>query len=283
MARRNSDKMRLMKCFSSPTLKSGIADPRRRVSRPFGALLIVACGAARAALPDEIQVYDDSINKPGEWGLELHLNTTPIGQSAPAYPGETVAEHGVRGTLEFSRGLSPHFEAGLYLPTVYDPARGYTLAGIKARLKWIALSHESSGGPFAGVNAELGHVERRFEQATDNLELRTMLGTTSDRWLLAVNPTFEVPLNAAARGGAPDLAWQMRALRRFSADTAAGFEYYAEAGPLDHLPAVERMPQTLYAVLETPLPGRLDLHVGMGYGWAGADRLTIKMIIGMPL
>ena len=248
----------------------------------FGVLLAASC-AVRAALPDEIQVYDDSLDKPGESGLELHLNTTPSGQTAPEYPGETVARHGVRGTFEFSRGLSPHFEAGLYLPTVYDPDHGYTLAGIKARLKWIAVSHETTGGPFAGVNVELGHIERRFDQATERLEVRTMLGSTTDRWLLAVNPTFEVPLNAEARGGAPDFAWQMRALRRFTVDTAAGLEYYAEAGPIDHLLPVDRMPQTLYAVLDTPLPYRLDFHVGVGYGWAGADRLTVKMIIGMAL
>ena len=75
----------------------------------------------------------------------------------------------------------------------------------------------------------------------------------------------------------------MRALRRFTADTAAGLEYYADAGPLDHLSPLDRMPQTLYAVLDTPLPYRLDFHVGVGYGWAGADRLTVKMIIGMAL
>ncbi len=254
-----------------------------RVLYSLSWLILLWPAVAGAALPDEIQVYDDSINKPGEWGLELHVNTTPSGQALPEYPGETVARHGVRGTVELSSGLSPHFEAGLYLPTVYDPDHGYTLAGVKARLKWIAVSHEATGGPFAGVNLEIGHVEPRFEQATDNLEVRTMVGSTTDRWLLAVNPTFEVPLNAAARGGAPGLAWQMRALRRITPVTAAGLEYYADLGRLNHLLPADRMQHTLYGVLETPLPHRLDFHAGVGYGWAGADRLTVKMIIGMAL
>ena len=249
----------------------------------FFSALLAASSAVRAGLPDEIQVYDDSLDKPGESGLELHLNTTPSGRTTPDYPGETVTTHGVRGTFEFSHGLTPHFEAGLYLPTVYDPEHGYTLAGIKARLKWIALSHEATGGPFAGVNVELGHVERRFDEATDKLEVRTMLGSKTDRWLLSVNPTFEVPLNAAARGGAPELQWQMRALRRFTAETAAGVEYYADLGRLNHLLPADQMQHSVYGVLETPLPYGLDLHVGVGYGWAGADRLTVKMIIGMAL
>ena len=50
---------------------------------PVGVALL-GCAAlslpARAVLPDEIQVYDDSINKPGEFGLELHLNATPAGR-----------------------------------------------------------------------------------------------------------------------------------------------------------------------------------------------------------
>jgi len=38
---------------------------------------------AGAALSDEIQVYTDDINAPGEFGLELHVNTTPKGRRVP--------------------------------------------------------------------------------------------------------------------------------------------------------------------------------------------------------
>jgi hypothetical protein len=41
---------------------------------------------ARAAQQDEIQVYADDINKPGQFGLELHPNTTPSGRTVPDYP-----------------------------------------------------------------------------------------------------------------------------------------------------------------------------------------------------
>ena len=52
----------------------------------MGAPVILALGAggdAHAALIDEIQVYTDDINAPGQFGLELHLNTTPKGRSTP--------------------------------------------------------------------------------------------------------------------------------------------------------------------------------------------------------
>ena len=42
---------------------------------------------ATAALQDEIRVYDDGINAPGEFGLELHVNTMPSGNGASSYAG----------------------------------------------------------------------------------------------------------------------------------------------------------------------------------------------------
>ena len=81
-------------------------------------LPVFAACRAFAALPDEIQVYADDINKPGAAGLELHVNTTPKGTNRPAYPSEITTHHGLRVTPEFSYGLSHDFEAGLYLPTV---------------------------------------------------------------------------------------------------------------------------------------------------------------------
>src|SRR5438270_128007 len=75
--------------------------------------------AALAALPDEIQVYTSDINKKGEFGLELHVNTTPSGRSTPDFPGEIAPAHGWRLTPEFSYGITPALEGGLYLPLVF--------------------------------------------------------------------------------------------------------------------------------------------------------------------
>ena len=44
--------------------------------------LVVLTGlptAGRAAQQDEIQVYTYDMAKPGDYGLELHLDTTPSG------------------------------------------------------------------------------------------------------------------------------------------------------------------------------------------------------------
>ena len=48
-----------------------------RVTASIGLLFALASGSAYAVLQDEIQVYDDQINDPGQWGLQMHLNSTP--------------------------------------------------------------------------------------------------------------------------------------------------------------------------------------------------------------
>ena len=71
----------------------------------FG-LFVLTTSRLAAVMIDEIQVYDDTINAVGKFGLELHLNTTLSGRSAPDYPDEIVPQHGIRLTPEFSYGLS---------------------------------------------------------------------------------------------------------------------------------------------------------------------------------
>ena len=56
---------------------------KKGVRTLFLAALAAAAPQLHAALPDEIQVYTDDLEKPGERGIELHVNTTPSGRSTP--------------------------------------------------------------------------------------------------------------------------------------------------------------------------------------------------------
>jgi len=121
---------------TSATRKRRSSPTRYLLASAFAALVP---GPGFAALSDEIQVYDDDINAPREFGLELHANTTPNGRSTPDYPGEVVPNHGLRLTPEFSYGLTRAWEAGLYVPTNFDPQGHGSLAGWKLRLKWLPI------------------------------------------------------------------------------------------------------------------------------------------------
>lgn len=103
-------------------LKSGV--------RLCAALLTLALTATPAlAIDDEIQVYTDDINKPGAYGLELHMNTTPAARSTPDYPGDSIQRHGFRLTPEFSYGLTRDLDASLDLPMVREADGNLSASG----------------------------------------------------------------------------------------------------------------------------------------------------------
>ena len=58
-----------------------------RVYAPLAlAVVLFAPVPARvAAAPEEIQVYIDDVNAPGEFGLEMHVNYVLEGLRAPSY------------------------------------------------------------------------------------------------------------------------------------------------------------------------------------------------------
>ena len=242
-------------------------------------LLSLLASAARAALPDEIQVYTDDINAPGEFGLELHVNTTPSGRRTPDFPGEVTPHHGLRMTPEFSWGLTRTLEAGFYLPYTRDAEGRILFGGPKARLKWIPLKPEEGGtGWFAGLNGEYSWLNPNFEPETRRFELRPILGWRNPDWLLAVNPVLSWPRNGPEHGGRPQFEPSFKAARTVAPGIALGLEYYTELGPLGRpAPSAER-PQTIYFALETdrtPIP----LHFGIGRGLNdAADKWTVKAI-----
>src|SRR5690349_11698560 len=242
-------------------------------------LLGSLAGRAAAALPDEIQVYTDDINAPGEWGLELHVNTTPRGRRAAEFPGEVTPDHGLRVTPEISRGLTKTVDVGFYLPLVRDADGRMLFGGPKVRLKWLPLQPGARGGWFAGANWEYSWLNRNFEPDTRRLELRPILGWKSEKWLVAANPVLDWSLNGPARAGRPAFNPSFKLARKVASDLALGFEYFTELGPIGRpLPASERA-KTLYFAAEWE-GGPVPLHVGIGRGLNDAtDRWTVKAIL----
>ncbi|HEY4997858.1 MAG TPA: hypothetical protein VII36_01885 [Usitatibacter sp.] len=245
--------------------------------------LALAPGLSRAALSDEIQVYDDDINAPHVFGLELHANTTPEGRSVPDYPGEVVPNHGLRLTPEFSYGLTRAWEAGLYVPSSFDSAGRGSLAGWKLRLKWLALHpDEGAAGWFAGANGELSRLQEKFSASRDAFELRTIGGYRADAWLLAVNPVFGWDLSPGFRG-APDFSLGVKATHDIADKVAVGAEYYSEMGKTTHILPLREQANTLFGVIDLQVKS-FGIDFGIGRGLTGsADKWTVKAIFAIPL
>jgi hypothetical protein len=255
----------------------------RRVRTLITALACGAALAAHAELSDEIQVYTDDINAPGEFGLELHVNATPSGRRAPNYPGEVTPHHGWRLTPEFSYGLSRDWEAGLYLPASRDAAGNAQLAGAKVRLKWLPVHADDAGGWFFGANAELSRLKAQFSESRTSAELRVMAGWRDAKWLVAVNPVFGWNLSGALRSGTPDMSLGTKVARNVAEAVALGLEYYSELGTARHLQWSSRQPQELFAAVDAKVRG-IDINFGIGRGLnAASDKWTVKAIVGVPL
>jgi len=236
------------------------------------AAAIFCCSHAHGALPDEIQVYTDDVNAPGERGIELHVNTTPSGRSRPDYAGEVTPYHGLRITPELSWGLVPDVDWGLYLPFVRSGDGTDYFAGPRFRLKWMPL--RGKPGYFAGVNVELSFVERRFEEARRTAEIRPIVGYRNDAWLLSFNPIVGTDL-AGPQKGTLTFAPALKVARNVGSRYALGAEYYAELGRLSHFAPSSEQSHILYFVLDTQ-----KVNFGVGRGLNGAsDRWTLKSII----
>jgi len=237
-------------------------------------VVAIECEPARSALPDEIQVYADDLEAPGEHGLELHVNTTPKGRSTPAYPGEVVPNHGIRVTPELSFGLAPHWDAGVYLPFVRSAPGTEYFAGPRFRLKWIPVRPtEGNAGYFAGINWEVSFVEQRFEQARRTVEIRPIVGYRNADWLLSFNPIVDADL-AGSQRGVLMFAPAFKVALGVSNRTALGLEYYATLGRLSNFVPPTQQSHTLYVVVDTP-----RINFGIGRGLNSADRWTVKCII----
>ena len=232
---------------------------------------VFCCSHAHGALPDEIQVYTDDVNAPGERGIELHVNTTPSGRSRPDYAGEVAPYHGLRITPELSWGLVADVDWGLYLPFVRSGEGTDYFAGPRFRLKWMPL--RGNPGYFAGVNVELSFVERRFEEARRTAEIRPIVGYRNDDWLLSFNPIVGTDL-AGPQKGVLTFAPAFKIARNAGGGYALGAEYYAELGRLSHFAPGSEQSHILYFVLDTQ-----TVNFGVGRGLSGAsDRWTVKAI-----
>lgn len=267
-----------------PSSRSGRNCARWPVATALAATLLLPVIAARAALPDEIQVYVDDLNEPGQWSLQEHINTTPVGDTDPDYSGESLARHGTRFTSEFAFGLTHDLEAGAYLPLVLEGGGDLRLAGIKLRLKWVPLRPADEGaGVFAGLNGELSQVQYRFDDNRRAFELRPMLGWRDAQWLLAVNPVLEFSLEGPEKHQAPGFSPQFKVARTVARGIAAGIEYYTDLGPITGIDPYSEQKHTLYLALDIDRkPWNVNLGIGRGLT-VSTDRWTIKMIVDIPL
>lgn len=238
------------------------------------------CGTSAFAAPDEIQVYTEETNDPGQFGLEQHLNYTIEGARTPEYPGQMTPHHVMQITPEFSYGITRSLEAGLYVPFAITPAGDTFLNGLRARLKYIA-PRQSDEDMFYGLNVEIGRDTLRTSDSISGMEIRPIIGIRNAAWLVSFNPILTLGL-AANASHQPQFEPALKLTHSMGEGLRGGFEYYGTYGSLSHpLPSNQRA-HSVYAVADV-VKGGYDVNFGIGRGFANsADTWVAKAIVALP-
>jgi hypothetical protein len=249
----------------------------------FALLSLAACGlplwptTALANTEDEIQVYNDAINAPGIFGLEIHSNYVVDGIQVPAYKGDAPSNGAFRETSEFSYGITEKWEIGAYLPLLSQG--GITrLEGGKLRIKYL---QKEDGGFYYGFNTEVGHTTKRSHEQPWNQELRSIVGYHGENWRVAFNPVLDFSL-----GGhdafIPSFNPMLKIGRLVAGNVMLGVEHFAALGMVNNIYSLKNQSQNTYLVLDTTV-ANISFNFGIGYGWTqDSDQWTVKLILSLP-
>jgi hypothetical protein len=253
---------------------------RSVVSVGLGALLLAGLPRAAAAQTDEIQVYNAQIAEPGVFNLTLHDNFTPDGRKTPAFPGAIVSNGSLNGVPEWAYGVTPWFEAGLYLPLYSFPRDGgVQLDGFKLRALFVEPDAAKQTF-FYGVNFEFSFNSKHWDPSPYTQEIRPIVGWRFGKMDLIVNPILDNSWKGFSR---LDFAPETRIDYNFSDKWAIAAEEYDDFGELRHFDPASRQAHQLFAVVD--YNGKpINVEGGVGFGLNSAsDRLTLKLILSRDL
>lgn len=234
------------------------------------------------AAPEEIQVYMDELDKPGEIGLDVHSNYVATGDRVIDYPGAQVALHRLRITPEFSYGLSSTLELGAYLPlTTLDGSGTASVDGAKVRIKYLAPRAVGQRW-FWAANFEIGRVGHKLDENPWNAEFKAIGGIRSGPWTLAANANVDFKISGPASAPA-SLEIDTKLSHHIGPSSAIGIESYNGLGAFAHLGRFGASEQSSYVTLDSNL-GRWDVNFGVGHGYgANSDGWIVKAVIGVPI
>jgi hypothetical protein len=252
--------------------------------RALGALLLLFyMGLVQADYLTEIQVYDDSINKPGEWGLEMHLNATPSGVSTADYRGGIPNVHGFRTTAEVSYAFTPTLEGGIYLPFFKEPTGGVNWAGPAVRLKWIPHAAPEEGGFFWGFNVEYDVSNEYWLKDRYQMVYFPILGYRNSDWLFAANLTMETRMPKGYKLGDADFVPGFKLTHRVTEGVASGFELYSDYASPNHWASRTNQSHQLFWVVDVDHePFVFNFGIGRGIN-DPTNAWTVKAIFEIPL
>ena len=241
----------------------------------FSVAALAAPGVARAQ-SDEIQVYDGGLAEVGKFNLTWHNNFTPKGIADPAFPGANVSDKSFNGVTEWAYGVTPWFEAGLYLPLYsYDKNNGGTYNGFKLRALF-AVPHAEDRKFFYGANFEFSINQKNWDENRYSSEIRPIIGWHLKPWDIIINPILDTEYDGVKN---LDFAPAMRIAYNFTDKWALSAEEYSDYGPLHALYGGSDQAHMIYAVVNHTMKF-MEIEAGIGVGLTSAtDKVTMKLLL----
>ena len=236
------------------------------------------------ASPEEIVIFADEGDKPGQFGYELHVNYAARSRGTPDYPGEQPPQGVLRFMPELSYGLSDSWNLGLHLPMSHK-AGSTTVDGFKLRFTNVNRRETDWGSWFYGANYELSCFATRLSESRVVAEVLGILGMRYRDWLFVVNPEVGRALKSNTRelDRSLDFDLNLKVMKKVGGGIAVGIEHYGELGKAERPEFGVTSSQITYATIEFATKSRLEFNIGVGHGWTDSvDRLVFKAIVGLP-
>lgn len=232
------------------------------------------------AQSDEIQVYDGGLTDVGKFNLTWHNNFTPKGVSTPAFAGAVVADKSFNGVTEWAYGVTPWFEAGLYLPLYsIDKNIGGTFDGFKLRALF-AVPHADNRRFFYGANFEFSVNSKHWDESRVSSEVRPIIGWHLKPWDIIINPIVDTAYDGF---GNLDFAPASRIAYNVNDKWAVAVEEYADYGPFREFASAVEQGHQIYAVVNHSTKF-MDIEAGIGIGVTNAtDKVTFKLLLSKDL
>ena len=243
--------------------------------------LFLASSTAALAATDEIQVYTGDIAKPGVFNLTWHNNYAISGTKTPDFTGGLVSNHTWNGVTEWAYGVTPWFEAGLYLPLYsFSSNKGAQFDGFKLRTLFVNPDNATSNF-YYGVNFEFSWNETVWDQQVNTGEIRPIVGWRGENWSITFNPILDNNYKGGFAG--LDFAPATRLDYAVDKDWAIALEEYDDFGELRRFLPTSQQSHQLFAVVDYG-GGPISVEAGLGFGLTPAtDHLTFKLILSTDL
>jgi len=227
----------------------------------------------------EIQVYGADTIPPKELMVELHSNFTPDGQKY-VIDGVIPTNHQEHETVELTEGLTSWSEVGFYIFTSWQDGHGVQWVGdhIRPRVRAPDSWHLPVG---LSLSTEVGYQRAVYSPDTWTWEIRPIIDKTLGRWYFALNPALERTWHGPDVNQGLGFSPGAKIGYDFTKKINAGFEYYADYGPIRAPLPLHDQQQQLFAVTDLNVSPKWEINFGVGVGpTAATDHIIVKAILG---